>query len=218
MLGGCPEEGSISVVVFSLTGRASPHLHNGVLHVGDENTYVSLLLLRFSSSSISILIFFVARLCRNGECWQGARWASWCTRVTANRRADNRALVWRPRISRSGSPFATAIMASCSIRTASCSEITTRSDGKKKRRRKRRRKRSQRRIRSFLNSFLLFFFFSLFFDEGSRFNTSLAAEATPFWRWTPGQLPEMIRSWRGRARNARTWAQLLWRNSFVPSE
>ncbi|KAG6801121.1 inactive ubiquitin carboxyl-terminal hydrolase MINDY-4B isoform X1 [Apis mellifera caucasica] len=39
MLGGCPEEGSISVVVFSLTGRASPHLHNGVLHVGDENTY-----------------------------------------------------------------------------------------------------------------------------------------------------------------------------------
>lgn len=42
MLGGCPEEGSISVVVFSLTGRASPHLHNGVLHVGDENTYVSL--------------------------------------------------------------------------------------------------------------------------------------------------------------------------------
>ncbi|XP_012345810.1 inactive ubiquitin carboxyl-terminal hydrolase MINDY-4B isoform X2 [Apis florea] len=39
MLSGCPEEGSISVVIFSLTGRASPHLHNGVLHVGDENTY-----------------------------------------------------------------------------------------------------------------------------------------------------------------------------------
>ncbi|XP_061935607.1 inactive ubiquitin carboxyl-terminal hydrolase MINDY-4B isoform X4 [Apis cerana] len=39
MLSGCPEEGSISVVVFSLTGRASPHLHNGVLHVGDEDTY-----------------------------------------------------------------------------------------------------------------------------------------------------------------------------------
>ncbi|XP_028523828.1 probable ubiquitin carboxyl-terminal hydrolase MINDY-4 isoform X2 [Apis cerana] len=43
MLSGCPEEGSISVVVFSLTGRASPHLHNGVLHVGDEDTYVSYL-------------------------------------------------------------------------------------------------------------------------------------------------------------------------------
>lgn len=211
MLGGCPEEGSISVVVFSLTGRASPHLHNGVLHVGDENTYVSLLL--FSSSSISILIFFVARLCRNGECWQGARWASWCTRVTANRQADNRAPAWRPRISRSGSPFATAITASCLIRTASCSEIITRSDGKKRRRR-RRRKRSQRGIFFKMIRFSRF----LFFDEGSRFNTSLAAEATPFWPWTPGQLPVMIRSWRGRARNARTWAQLLWRNSFVPSE
>ncbi|XP_011148914.2 inactive ubiquitin carboxyl-terminal hydrolase MINDY-4B isoform X1 [Harpegnathos saltator] len=39
ILGGCTEEGPISVVIFILTGRASPHLHNGVLHVGDENTY-----------------------------------------------------------------------------------------------------------------------------------------------------------------------------------
>ncbi|XP_015587920.1 inactive ubiquitin carboxyl-terminal hydrolase MINDY-4B isoform X2 [Cephus cinctus] len=39
MLGGCPEEGPITVVTLALTGRASPHLHNGVLHVGDENTY-----------------------------------------------------------------------------------------------------------------------------------------------------------------------------------
>lgn len=39
ILGGCSEEGPISVVVFCLTGRASPHLHNGVVHVGDENTY-----------------------------------------------------------------------------------------------------------------------------------------------------------------------------------
>ncbi|KAL2746826.1 putative ubiquitin carboxyl-terminal hydrolase MINDY-4 isoform X1 [Vespula maculifrons] len=39
ILGGCPEEGPISVVVFMLTGRASPHLHNGVIHIGDENTY-----------------------------------------------------------------------------------------------------------------------------------------------------------------------------------
>lgn len=41
ILGGCTEEGPISIIVFVLTGRASPHLHNGVLHVGDENTYVS---------------------------------------------------------------------------------------------------------------------------------------------------------------------------------
>ncbi|XP_043251480.1 inactive ubiquitin carboxyl-terminal hydrolase MINDY-4B isoform X1 [Colletes gigas] len=39
ILSGCPEEGPLSVVMLSLTGRASPHLHNGVLHVGDENTY-----------------------------------------------------------------------------------------------------------------------------------------------------------------------------------
>nr|XP_012229936.1 PREDICTED: protein FAM188B2 isoform X2 [Linepithema humile] len=39
ILGGCPEEGPISVIVLTLTGRVSPHLHNGVVHVGDENTY-----------------------------------------------------------------------------------------------------------------------------------------------------------------------------------
>ncbi|KYM95510.1 hypothetical protein ALC62_13940 [Cyphomyrmex costatus] len=39
ILGGCSEEGPISIIIFILTGRASPHLHNGVLHVGDENTY-----------------------------------------------------------------------------------------------------------------------------------------------------------------------------------
>ncbi|XP_033333724.2 inactive ubiquitin carboxyl-terminal hydrolase MINDY-4B isoform X1 [Megalopta genalis] len=39
ILSGCPEEGPISVVILLLTGRASPHLHNGVMHVGDENTY-----------------------------------------------------------------------------------------------------------------------------------------------------------------------------------
>ena len=41
ILGGTPEEGPMCVVVLAITGRASPHLHNGVLHVGDENTYVS---------------------------------------------------------------------------------------------------------------------------------------------------------------------------------
>ncbi|XP_076238324.1 inactive ubiquitin carboxyl-terminal hydrolase MINDY-4B [Calliopsis andreniformis] len=39
LIGGCPEEGPTSIVILTLTGRASPHLHNGVLHVGDENTY-----------------------------------------------------------------------------------------------------------------------------------------------------------------------------------
>ncbi|XP_046820221.1 probable ubiquitin carboxyl-terminal hydrolase MINDY-4 isoform X2 [Vespa crabro] len=39
ILSGCPEEGPISIVVFMLTGRASPHLHNGIIHIGDENTY-----------------------------------------------------------------------------------------------------------------------------------------------------------------------------------
>ncbi|KYM79845.1 hypothetical protein ALC53_09767 [Atta colombica] len=39
ILGGCSEEGPISIIIFVLTGRASSHLHNGVLHVGDENTY-----------------------------------------------------------------------------------------------------------------------------------------------------------------------------------
>ena len=41
ILGGCPEEGPVTIVMLALTGRASPHLHNGVIHVGDENTYAS---------------------------------------------------------------------------------------------------------------------------------------------------------------------------------
>ncbi|XP_043284710.1 inactive ubiquitin carboxyl-terminal hydrolase MINDY-4B isoform X2 [Venturia canescens] len=39
ILGGCPEEGPLTIVMLALTGRASSHLHNGVIHVGDENTY-----------------------------------------------------------------------------------------------------------------------------------------------------------------------------------
>ncbi|XP_058797363.1 inactive ubiquitin carboxyl-terminal hydrolase MINDY-4B isoform X2 [Phymastichus coffea] len=39
ILGGSPEEGPISLVLLAITGRASPHVHNGVVHVGDENTY-----------------------------------------------------------------------------------------------------------------------------------------------------------------------------------
>ncbi|CAH1643121.1 unnamed protein product [Spodoptera littoralis] len=37
-------EGSINVVTLLLTGRATPYLHNGVLYVGDEDHYVSMLL------------------------------------------------------------------------------------------------------------------------------------------------------------------------------
>lgn len=54
ILSGCPEEGPTNVVILSLTGRASPHLHNGVLHVGDENTYVSSIF-----SSFPILDFYI---------------------------------------------------------------------------------------------------------------------------------------------------------------
>lgn len=35
------EEGSLMIVTLLLTGRATPYLHNGVVNVGDENTYVS---------------------------------------------------------------------------------------------------------------------------------------------------------------------------------
>ncbi|XP_039966333.1 inactive ubiquitin carboxyl-terminal hydrolase MINDY-4B isoform X2 [Bactrocera tryoni] len=33
------EEGSLMIVTLLLTGRATPYLHNGVVNVGDENTY-----------------------------------------------------------------------------------------------------------------------------------------------------------------------------------
>ncbi|KAL5293484.1 MINDY4B family protein [Megaselia abdita] len=38
-LTGTFEEGSLNVVTLLLTGRATPHLHNGVIHVGDEDNY-----------------------------------------------------------------------------------------------------------------------------------------------------------------------------------
>lgn len=36
------EEGSLMIVTLLLTGRATPYLHNGVVNVGDESTYVSI--------------------------------------------------------------------------------------------------------------------------------------------------------------------------------
>lgn len=36
-------EGSINVVTLLLTGRATPYLHNGVMYVGDEDHYVSII-------------------------------------------------------------------------------------------------------------------------------------------------------------------------------
>lgn len=35
------EEGSLMIVTLLLTGRATPFLHNGVVYMGDEKTYVS---------------------------------------------------------------------------------------------------------------------------------------------------------------------------------
>lgn len=34
------EEGSLMIVTLLLTGRATPFLHNGVVYMGDEKTYV----------------------------------------------------------------------------------------------------------------------------------------------------------------------------------
>ncbi|XP_023304601.2 inactive ubiquitin carboxyl-terminal hydrolase MINDY-4B [Lucilia cuprina] len=35
------EEGSLMIVTLLLTGRATPYIHNGVINVGDENSYAS---------------------------------------------------------------------------------------------------------------------------------------------------------------------------------
>lgn len=34
------EEGSLMIVTLLLTGRATPYIHNGVINVGDESSYV----------------------------------------------------------------------------------------------------------------------------------------------------------------------------------
>lgn len=43
---GPSEEGSLNIVTLLLTGRATPYLHNGVIYVGDEDHYVSVVLSR----------------------------------------------------------------------------------------------------------------------------------------------------------------------------
>lgn len=48
------EEGSLCIVTLLLTGRATPYLHNGVVYVGDEEHYVSTLLL--SNFSLNIVV------------------------------------------------------------------------------------------------------------------------------------------------------------------
>lgn len=40
---GTQEEGSLNIVALLLSGRATPHTHNGVIYVGDEDHYVNLL-------------------------------------------------------------------------------------------------------------------------------------------------------------------------------
>lgn len=46
MICGVPDEGPLCVVMLMLSGRATPHLHNGILYVGDEEHYVSNRILR----------------------------------------------------------------------------------------------------------------------------------------------------------------------------
>lgn len=46
MICGVPDEGPLCVVMLMLSGRATPHLHNGILYVGDEEHYVSYRILR----------------------------------------------------------------------------------------------------------------------------------------------------------------------------
>lgn len=62
ILCGCPEEGPICVVILALTGRASAHLHNGVQHVGDENTYVSDFLISEKSAIWILITVVVAKM------------------------------------------------------------------------------------------------------------------------------------------------------------
>lgn len=40
---GTHEEGSLNIVTLLLSGRATPHTHNGVIYVGDEDHYVNFL-------------------------------------------------------------------------------------------------------------------------------------------------------------------------------
>lgn len=79
-LTGTFEEGSLNVVTLLLTGRATPHLHNGVIHVGDEDNYalpqygvlnrcsVGLLIFENEKRVVSIYSFFYNRYIFNFMC------------------------------------------------------------------------------------------------------------------------------------------------------
>lgn len=203
MLSGCPEEGSISVVVFSLTGRASPHLHNGVLHVGDEDTYVSYLPL---SSSLD---FYFHRN-RQGCAAMGSpgKERGRISGARGRRRIEQttRLPLQDPQSADLGHPLPGSSRCPVQYEPRAAQKLSRGATV---------RKRGEEEEGGVKFLFPFSFYPS---HRGSRSNTSLAVEAMPFWPWTPGQLPETIPSWRGRAKNARTWPQLLWRNSFVPSE
>lgn len=47
----------MNVVTLLLTGRATPHLHNGVIHVGDENNYALPQYGVLNRCSVGLLIF-----------------------------------------------------------------------------------------------------------------------------------------------------------------
>jgi len=54
------EEGSICIVTLMLTGRATPNLHNGIVNIGDEQHYVSYIMIRINK--INNILFYNIQL------------------------------------------------------------------------------------------------------------------------------------------------------------
>ncbi|XP_055856816.1 inactive ubiquitin carboxyl-terminal hydrolase MINDY-4B [Episyrphus balteatus] len=54
---GNKEEGSLNIVTLLLTGRATPYIHNGVVHAGDENNYAAPQYGTLNRCSIGLLLW-----------------------------------------------------------------------------------------------------------------------------------------------------------------
>lgn len=54
---GPHEEGSLNIIALLLTGRATPHLHNGVIYVGDDNHYAIPQFGVLSRCAIGLLVY-----------------------------------------------------------------------------------------------------------------------------------------------------------------
>ncbi|XP_055904614.1 inactive ubiquitin carboxyl-terminal hydrolase MINDY-4B [Eupeodes corollae] len=54
---GNKEEGSLNIVTLLLTGRATPYIHNGVIHAGDENSYAAPQYGTLNRCSIGLLLW-----------------------------------------------------------------------------------------------------------------------------------------------------------------